>query len=44
LGPKGEKSSWKERFRALPPVLPVLLIFFLVVGRLDVGESFLLPS
>jgi C4-dicarboxylate transporter, DctM subunit len=34
LGPRGEKSSWKERFASLPPVLPVGIIFILVVGGL----------
>lgn len=37
LGPKGEKSTWKERFASLPPVLPVGIIFVLVVGGLLVG-------
>ena len=37
LGPKGEKSSWKERFASLPPVLLVLVIFIVVVGGLMQG-------
>jgi C4-dicarboxylate transporter DctM subunit len=37
LGPKGEKSSWKERFASLPPVLGVIVIFVLVVGGLMQG-------
>ncbi len=37
LGPKGEKSTWKERVVSLPPVLWVLLIFILVVGGLMQG-------
>ncbi len=37
LGPKGEKSTWKERFASLPPVLWVLIIFILVVGGLMQG-------
>ncbi len=37
LGPKGEKSSWKERFASLPPVLVVLSIFLIVVGGLMMG-------
>lgn len=37
LGPKGEKSSWKERFSSLPEVLWVLIIFCLVVGGLMKG-------
>jgi tripartite ATP-independent transporter DctM subunit len=37
LGPKGAKSSWKERFASLPPVLAVLVVFLLVVGGLMAG-------
>lgn len=37
LGPKGAKSPWRDRFRSLPPVLWVLLIFILVVGGLMQG-------
>jgi C4-dicarboxylate transporter, DctM subunit len=37
LGPKGEKSTWKERFASLPPVLGVIVIFVLVVGGLMQG-------
>lgn len=37
LGPKGRKSTWKERFASLPPVLLVLAIFILVVGGLMQG-------
>ena len=37
LGPKGKKSTWKERFASLPPVLWVLIIFVLVVGGLMEG-------
>ncbi len=37
LGPRGEKSTWKERFASLPPVLPVGIIFVLVVGGLLAG-------
>ena len=37
LGPRGEKSTWKERFASLPPVLPVGIIFVLVVGGLLKG-------
>ncbi|MGC1401861.1 MAG: TRAP transporter large permease [Thermodesulfobacteriota bacterium] len=37
LGPKGKKSTWKERFASLPPVLWVLIIFVLVVGGLMQG-------
>jgi len=37
LGPKGQKSTWKERFASLPPVIGVILVFFLVVGGLMQG-------
>ncbi|MBF0530704.1 MAG: TRAP transporter large permease subunit, partial [Deltaproteobacteria bacterium] len=37
LGPKGEKSTWMNRFKSLPPVLLVLAIFLLVVGGLMEG-------
>ncbi len=37
LGPKGGKSTWKERFRALPEVLWVAVIFLLVIGGLMNG-------
>ncbi|MBA4394314.1 MAG: C4-dicarboxylate ABC transporter permease [Desulfobacca sp.] len=37
LGPKGEKSTWKERIATLPPVLLVAVIFTLVVGGLMMG-------
>jgi len=42
LGPKGEKSSWRERFASLPPVLLVLLVFLVVVGGLM--EGFFTPT
>jgi len=37
LGPKGERSSWRERFASLPPVILVLVIFLVVVGGLMQG-------
>ena len=37
LGPKGEKSSWKARFKSLLPVSWVVAIFLLVVGGLMMG-------
>jgi len=37
LGPKGEKSSWRERITSLPEVLWVAVIFLLVVGGLIKG-------
>ncbi len=42
LSPKGEKSSWSERFASLPPVLLVLLVFLIVVGGLM--EGFFTPT
>jgi len=36
IGPKGERSSWKERLRSLPEVLLIAVIFvLLVVGLMD---------
>jgi C4-dicarboxylate transporter DctM subunit len=37
LGPKGEKSSWKERIASLPEVLWVGIIFLVVIGGLMKG-------
>jgi len=37
LGPKGEKSTWKERIRSLPEVAWVIVIFILIVGGLMKG-------
>jgi C4-dicarboxylate transporter DctM subunit len=37
LGPKGEKSSWKERVKSLPEILWVAIIFLLVIGGLMDG-------
>jgi C4-dicarboxylate transporter, DctM subunit len=37
LGPKGPRFTWSERFRALPEVIWVVLIFFLVVGGILKG-------
>jgi len=37
LGPKGEKSTWKERLVALPEVVWVLVIFIFMVGGLMQG-------
>jgi C4-dicarboxylate transporter DctM subunit len=37
MGPKGEKSTWKQRFAALPSVLGVLIIFLVVIGGLMMG-------
>jgi tripartite ATP-independent transporter DctM subunit len=37
LGPKGERSSWSQRFRSLPEVVWILAIFLLVIGGLMQG-------
>jgi len=37
LGPKGERSNWKERFASLPEVFWVVVIFLLVIGGLIRG-------
>jgi tripartite ATP-independent transporter DctM subunit len=37
LGPKGERSTWRERIRSLPEVLWIVVIFLLVVGGLMKG-------
>jgi tripartite ATP-independent transporter DctM subunit len=42
LGPRGAKSTWKERFAAVPSVLGVGIVFLLVVGGLMFG--FFTPS
>jgi tripartite ATP-independent transporter DctM subunit len=42
LGPRGAKSTWKERFAAVPSVLGVGIVFLLTVGGLMFG--FFTPS
>lgn len=42
LGPKGQKSTWRERLRSLPEVLWVGGIFLLVIGGLM--EGFFTPT
>jgi tripartite ATP-independent transporter DctM subunit len=37
LGPKGEKSTWKQRLASLPEVIWVVVIFLLVIGGLMQG-------
>jgi len=37
LGPKGEKSTWKERIRSLPEFLLVVFIFLLMIWGLMKG-------
>jgi tripartite ATP-independent transporter DctM subunit len=42
LGPKGEKSSWKERIVSLKGIIGVLIIFIVVMGGLL--EGFFTPT
>lgn len=37
VAPKGEKSSWKERFKVLPEMLVVIIVFVIVIGGMMVG-------
>jgi tripartite ATP-independent transporter DctM subunit len=37
LGPRGPKSTWRDRFAALPSVMGVLIVFLLTVGGLMYG-------
>jgi tripartite ATP-independent transporter DctM subunit len=37
LGPRGERSTWRQRFAAVPTVAGVLVIFLVVVGGLMLG-------
>lgn len=32
IGPKSKKATWGERFRTLPDVIMVMVIFFLIIG------------
>ena len=36
-GPKGEKSSWRQRFRALPEALDILILFGVIMYALFTG-------
>ena len=42
LAPKGEKSTWRERFASLPRVTWIIAVFLLVVGGLM--EGFFSPT
>jgi tripartite ATP-independent transporter DctM subunit len=42
IGPKGEKSTWSARFRSIPEVLLVVVIFLILVGGLM--EGFFTPT
>jgi C4-dicarboxylate transporter, DctM subunit len=37
MGPKGERSTWRERFASIPEVLTVLVMFLLMIGGLMAG-------
>jgi C4-dicarboxylate transporter DctM subunit len=37
LGPKGERSTWSQRFKSLPEVIWIFVIFLLVIGGLMQG-------
>jgi len=37
LGPKGARSTWPERFKSIPEVMWVVVIFLLVIGGLMYG-------
>jgi tripartite ATP-independent transporter DctM subunit len=37
IGPKGERSSWRERMSSLRKAAPVVIIFIVVVGGLMIG-------
>lgn len=37
VAPRGEKSSWGERFKALPEMLVVLVVFGIVIGGMMFG-------
>jgi len=38
LGPKGERSTWKERLRSLPELAWVVVVFLLIIGGLMTGK------
>ncbi len=37
LGPKGEKSTWKERFKSLPGACEIVILFIIVMGGMMEG-------
>jgi tripartite ATP-independent transporter DctM subunit len=37
LGPKGEKSTWKQRFKSLPGAIEIIIIFIVVMGGMMKG-------
>ena len=42
IGPRGEKSTWGARFRSLPDVIWVAIIFFLMIG--GILDGFFTPT
>lgn len=42
LGPKGERSTWRERIASLPGLISVVIIFLFVIGGLM--EGFFTPT
>src|SRR5208283_4187594 len=36
-GPAGEKSGWKERFKALPDIVDILILFAIIMYALFTG-------
>jgi len=37
VAPRGTRSTWKERFKSVPSILPIAIVFLLVVGGIIVG-------
>ncbi|MCX7856381.1 MAG: TRAP transporter large permease [Deltaproteobacteria bacterium] len=37
LGPKGERSTWRERFKSLPGAIEIIIIFFILMGGIMKG-------
>jgi tripartite ATP-independent transporter DctM subunit len=37
IAPKGESYSWKEKLRALPSVIPIMVLFLIVIGGMYAG-------
>lgn len=37
IAPKGEKSTWSERLKSIPSILPIAVVFLIVVGGIIVG-------
>jgi len=37
LGPKGEKATWRERFKSLPGAIEIIIIFLILMGGIMKG-------